>query len=241
MKYRSDDEIEYAARGLRVRLGIDDQDRPDMLTALEKAKALGIIKDYVQIESLPNAEAKFDPQEEKIFGTRQFFAALANGDRRARFTLAHEFGHEEFDHTRTRYRSVLPRSITKRPVSFTEARDESDANRYAGAFLCPYHRAQYKLGTTLDWLATKFNVNRQVAEIRLPVLQRMYRQENRLLRPLPANVIDILRRFQGNGRKLKSLEDHERLYGELKEKTMKAISALIRNAVNLPWFAKERS
>jgi Zn-dependent peptidase ImmA (M78 family) len=179
MKYRSDDEIEHAARSLRARLGIDDQDRPDMLAALEKAKALGIIKDYVQVESLPNAEAKFDPQEEKIFGTRRFFVALANKEPRARFTIAHEFGHEEFDHTRTRYRSAIPRTITKKPSSFSEVRDESDANRHAGAFLCPKHRAQYVSGTTADKLATKFNVSRQVGEIRLSVLERMYRRGKR--------------------------------------------------------------
>lgn len=218
MKYRSDDEIEHAARSLWMRLGIDDQDCPDMLAALERAKALGIIKDYVQLDSLPNAEAKFDPQEEKIFGTGRFFAALANKEPRAHFTLAHEFGHEEFDHTRTRYRSVIPRTITKKPTSFSEARDESHANRYAGAFLCPKHRAQYNLGMTTEQLAVKLNVSRQVAEIRLPVLERMYRRENRFPRPIPANVIDILREIQGKGRALKILELHERFYGALKEK-----------------------
>jgi hypothetical protein len=78
MRYRNDEEVEHAARSLRVRLGIDGEDRPDMAAALAKAKALGIIKDYVQIDSLPNAEAKFDPQEEKIFITKRAFVALKN-------------------------------------------------------------------------------------------------------------------------------------------------------------------
>jgi Zn-dependent peptidase ImmA (M78 family) len=141
MKYRSDDEIEHAARSLRIRLSIDEEDRPNMAEALAKAKALGIIKDYVQLDTLPNApgaEAKFDPSEGKIFITKRAYIAAKNNSPRARYTVAHELGHQELDHTRTRYRTFQSRTASGRVASSTEIRDESDANRYAAAFLCPY-------------------------------------------------------------------------------------------------------
>jgi Zn-dependent peptidase ImmA (M78 family) len=71
---------------------------------------------------------------------------------------------------------------------------------------------------TAAQIAAKFNVSQQVAEIRLIILERMYRRQHGILRPLPANVVDFLQSFQGKGRRLKSLDDHERLYGALAEK-----------------------
>jgi Zn-dependent peptidase ImmA (M78 family) len=220
VRRKTDEEIEDVMRRLRVRLGIDDQDCPDMLAALVKAKALGIIKDYVQVDALPNnAEAAYDPNEQKIFFTKPTFAALTKNDPRARFTLAHEFGHEEFDHARTRYRSSSSMLAARKSASVAEKREEPEANRAGAAFLCPYHRANYRPGMTAEQVARKFKVSLQVAEIRLQVLERMYRREHGIPRPLPGNVVDLLRTLQGKGSPLKSLEVHERAYGAFREKS----------------------
>jgi Zn-dependent peptidase ImmA (M78 family) len=217
MTRRDDDEIERIVNALRIRLGIAVEDQPDMAEVLSRAKALGIIKDYVLVDYLPNAEAKYDPDEQKIFITKRAFIALRNGSKRERFTIAHELGHDELDHSRVRYRTSLPRSVTGKPASRSEELDESEANRFAAAFLCPSDRANYVPGMTADQLAEKFDVSLEVARIRLEVLKRMYYRKNRIPRPLPKGVVDFLKAAERKGRPSESLELHERTYGKLVE------------------------
>lgn len=214
MKRLSDEAIENAAREFRVALGMDDQDQPNVFEALSKCKALGIIKDiaFVDDSVIPGAEAAFDPKQQKIFVSH---TCEARGHRhpRTRFSIAHEFGHKDLDHSRQRNRSSTAKSASWRATSYVEDKEESEANRFAGAWLVPYHRVDDPLAVTPQELARQFNVSEKVAEIRLPILQRIYRREHNIPRPLPGNVVDLLRRLEEGGPKLASLELHERNYG----------------------------
>lgn len=218
MAYCTDEEFERVARDLRIKVGVDDQDRPYMVQVLATAKFLGLIKDYVIVDDsiLRGAEAQFNPQEERMYVTRRTFAEAERQVPRARFAIAHEFGHSEFDHTRTRNRSINPRQSN----SLTPAiqKDENEANRFAGAFLIPCHRANYLPGMTAGKLAERFKVSSKVAEIQLEALARMYRRKNGIIRPLPPKVVDFLREAQRKGHQVKSLEEHDRVYGVPKEK-----------------------
>jgi hypothetical protein len=44
-----DEDLELAARRLRMKLGIDDQLRPDMITVIFKLKDCGMIKNYIRV------------------------------------------------------------------------------------------------------------------------------------------------------------------------------------------------
>jgi hypothetical protein len=214
MKRLSDETIENHAREFRVALGIDDQDQPNVFDALSRCKALGIVKDvaFVDDSVIPGAEAAFDPEQQIVFVSR---TCELRGYRhpRTRFSIAHEFGHKDLDHSRRRNRSSASMSSAWRATSYAEDKEESEANRFAGAWLIPYHRVGNPLTASPQELARQFNVSEQVAEIRLPILQRMYRREHNIPRPLPGNVIDLLRKLEGNGPKLESLELHEKNYG----------------------------
>lgn len=210
----TDENIEGAARSLRIALNVDDQYRPDVFEALACAKALGIIKDYVTVDDsiIPGADAAYDPATQKIFLSATC-RSRGKDHVRTRFSIAHEFGHDELDHTRRRNRSSVSMKASGRAASYIEIKEESEANRFAGAFLIPAHLVKSPLTTTAKELAQKFNVSEQVAEIRLEVLQRMFRRKHGIPRPLPGNVIDFLRHGGGS----KALEIHEKTYGRNRE------------------------
>ena len=69
MVSRSDDDIEKLAQALRIKLGVDDQLRPDMVVVIERLKIQGYIADYVRVPDrlMVDAEARFDPHERKLY------------------------------------------------------------------------------------------------------------------------------------------------------------------------------
>jgi hypothetical protein len=148
MPLRDDEDFEAAARSLRIRLGIDEQLRPDMTTVIIKLKNLGMIKDYVRIpdEEMLDDEAYFD-SEKRLLCLREstFCAASAMYTftevqrRRARYTIAHEIGHIALGHDGIRYRGKtgdLPKELIGKV-----RRQEREAERFAAAFLVPQHLA----------------------------------------------------------------------------------------------------
>ncbi len=146
MAGRSDEDIELAARQLRITIGIDDQPRPDMTTVIIKLKDHGIIKNYVRVpdSEMPNDEACFDSDERLLYIRESTFCAASamhtyseSERRRARFTIAHEIGHVALRHEGTRYRGTT--DVLAKKFARQVGPDERDAERFAAAFLVPAH------------------------------------------------------------------------------------------------------
>ena len=144
----ADEDFEAAARKLRIRLGIDDQLRPDMITVVVKLKDHGLIANYIRVpdDEMPDDEAFFD-SETKLLHLRDSTFCAANAvytysesdRRRARHTIAHEIGHIILRHEGIRYRGksgALAEEIVR-----NIQRQEREAHRFAAAFLAPAHLA----------------------------------------------------------------------------------------------------
>jgi Zn-dependent peptidase ImmA (M78 family) len=141
-----DEEIELAARKLRIKLAIDDQLRPDMPTVVFKLKAHGMIRDYVRVpdHEMPDDEARYDSFRKLLYIRESTFCA-ANSmftystveRRRARYTIAHEVGHVALGHDGVRFRGNTG-AIAEQIVQKIR-RQENEANRFAAAFLAPAH------------------------------------------------------------------------------------------------------
>jgi hypothetical protein len=146
MPARSNDNIESAARHLRMKLGIDDQPRPDMTTVIVKLKDRGLIKNYVRVPDadMPKDEACFDSAERLLYIRESTFCAAsamytfsAGERRRARFTIAHEIGHIALGHDGTLHRGAT--SGLAKKLGREAAQNEREADRFAAAFLVPEH------------------------------------------------------------------------------------------------------
>ena len=79
-------------------------------------------------------------------------------------------------------------------------RDEFEANRLAAAFLAPLHLAGNPLEQTVEEIVQRFFISFQAAEIRKPILDRLYRRLHNIPRPLPSFVEEFLRKNKGKGR-----------------------------------------
>jgi Zn-dependent peptidase ImmA (M78 family) len=205
MAYLSEEQIEEATRKLRIRLGIDQQTIPDMMTVIVKLKGLGIIKDYRRVADNDMLEdlATFDPDPKVLLIRESTFCAMNRNEPRARFTIAHELGHMWLGHKRTRHRNVSGREIEK--IAPTIRRDEYQASRFAGAFLAPAHLANGHM--TANQLAQRFILSSKSAEIRKGELERLHRREHGVVRPLPEEFAEFLRALgKKEGRNLPSLD-----------------------------------
>jgi Zn-dependent peptidase ImmA (M78 family) len=141
-----DNDIEMAARKLRIELGIDDQLRPDMPTVIFKLKDHGLISNYERVpdEEMPNDEAKYDSSQRILYLRESTYCAAnamfnfsASERRRARYTIAHEIGHIALKHDGIRFRGNTA-SIAESIVPKIR-RQEYEANRFAASFLAPAH------------------------------------------------------------------------------------------------------
>jgi Zn-dependent peptidase ImmA (M78 family) len=148
MPSRDDEDIERLARQLRIKLGIDNQLRPDMITVIIKLKDQGIIKNYVRVpdDEMPDDEACFDSEEKLLYIRESTFCAanamytyLETERRRARFTIAHEIGHIALGHKGVRHRGAT--STEAKEYGRKLRHGERDAERFAAAFLAPAHLA----------------------------------------------------------------------------------------------------
>ncbi|MBX9778686.1 MAG: ImmA/IrrE family metallo-endopeptidase [Xanthobacteraceae bacterium] len=148
---RLDDEgIERIARQLRIKLGIDDQLRPDMMTVIVKLKEHGIIKNYVRVpdEQMPDDKACYDSDDKLLYIRESTFCAAnalyshAHTDaerQHARFTIAHEIGHVALKHEGLHFRGKSSDAAKRIPSKVRW--HERDAERFAAAFLAPAHLA----------------------------------------------------------------------------------------------------
>ncbi len=207
MPYLPEDQIETAARNLRIKLGLDLHSNPDMMTVVVKLKHLGFIKNYRRVPraEMPDDEAAFDPFERLLLIREDTFCAMNRDDPRARFTIAHEFGHMELGHKNTRHRNVSSRRIEK--IAPTIKRDEAQANRFAGAFLAPPDSTSSPMDTPVEAIAKRFNLTSSAARVRKAELETIYRRELGIKRPLPQVVVDLLRDARDRGHSVTSLDD----------------------------------
>lgn len=206
MPYLPDEDFERKARKMRVALGIDDQLCPDVIDVVQKLKHRGSITDYVRVPDhlMQEAEAKFDPCDRKLYLRESTYCAARKCEPRARWTVAHEIGHIALHHDRARNRSTLPTEIEQ--IAPTIRRDETQAHKFAAAFLAPYHRANFSLEMTSNEVAKLFGISLPAATRRVQELGRIYRKLRGIQRPLPKGVVDFLAEAQRKGHKITSLE-----------------------------------
>jgi Zn-dependent peptidase ImmA (M78 family) len=220
-----DEDIERVALEARRVLGIEFVPRPDMITAVFKAQHLGLIQNYVRVPDadMPDDLAAFDPDErilslqESTFTAANEVVGIPPERPRARFTIAHEFGHLFLGHKKTRHRNVSGRRIEQ--IAVPIIRDERDADRFAAAFLAPAHLVENALLLSARDVAEKFGLGSTASTIRLEVLQRLYRRAHNIPRPIPESVYKFLVDAAKRGAKITSIEaEHKRRLQEAKAK-----------------------
>jgi Zn-dependent peptidase ImmA (M78 family) len=154
---KSRNSITELARDLRKRLGVDDQHAPDLKQVLAE---LPKIAPQFQLEvgdtRIPHVDAIVNFRTKKLYVKPDVLEGLNRGDKRARFTIAHELGHIALSHEATRFR--------KKPGAHIDLRDrhrEREASIFAIEFLLPRHLVQ-KYRTVRD-IASDFQVTPAVA------------------------------------------------------------------------------
>ncbi|WP_422389124.1 ImmA/IrrE family metallo-endopeptidase [Bradyrhizobium septentrionale] len=170
---------------------------------------------------MPDDLAAFDPEtgilslQESTFTAANEVLGNPPGRKRARFTIAHEFGHVFLGHKKTRHRNISGRKIEK--IAAPIVRDERDADRFAAAFLAPSYLVENPLLVSDRDMADKFDISQTASSIRLDVLQRIYRRTHGIPRPIPESIYEFLTDAAKRGAKVTSLEaENKRRIAEAK-------------------------
>lgn len=201
MPYYSDEDFERLATTLRVALCLDDQVKLDVMEFLRRLKRQGYIADYVRVpdETIPDAEAKYNPDDRRIYLRESVNIGAENWIDRHRFTIIHEAAHAAFNHQLERKRSLAGKAIVELSVGSIR-RDETQANKLAAAIIAPFHKAEFSLSTTAQQLMTRFGLSGQAASKRVNEMAGIFRRLHNIPRPLPPGIIDFLsaRRREGH-------------------------------------------
>ena len=114
----SDEGLEQLARTVREELDIDDIMKVDSIEFLRLLKHKGCIKDYVRLpdSDLPDAEAKYDPDDDKIYLRKSVSSHAEKGVPHDRFTVFHEGAHALLGHQHERKRSLGALARTEKRV-----------------------------------------------------------------------------------------------------------------------------
>jgi len=206
MAYLRDEDYEFAARNLRIALGVDEQLRPNMVEVARLLKRHGYIADYVIAPDakMQDAKAKYDPDERRLYISESIWQAAHNADPHAIWTIAHEVGHIALNHRKTRNRSVLPQKIEK--IAGPVRQDERQADKFAASFLAPFHRSDFTLETTAQQLVKRFGISLPAAILRVKEFEPMFRRLHGISRPLPFGVVDFLAEQRKKGYMVTSLD-----------------------------------
>ncbi|ANY83402.1 hypothetical protein BB934_34505 (plasmid) [Microvirga ossetica] len=202
LRHVTDEEIEQRVKVLRAELGLQNQSRPDLITAIEKLTARFRHFSYQQIPDaeMPGAEAQWDARKGVLRIRESVIAAMQRGGPRARMTIANEIGHFAMRHAGVRSRSTTQATTGKRLL---EARkEESEARRFAAMFLAP----NYLLSATdtVEEIADRFGLSVEAAMIRKGEFDAFQRRASGQRRELPSIVVDYLKDAQRRGVKLRT-------------------------------------
>lgn len=209
------EDMESAADAARVKFGLWGRDvAPDMMTIIVKMKRLGMIKNYCRSQDcdMPHDEATYDAIDRILYIPERTFSAMNRGGSRAQMTIAEEIGHIVLRHKGVRHRTTNEK-LTGRPdaekLDKQIRRDEAHARRFAAAFLVPRAFVDDPQRSTAEELASRFNVSLTAARIRKDELERLYRREHQIKRPLPQGVLNYLRDAKKKGFDVKSIENDD--------------------------------
>lgn len=144
---------------------------------------------------MPDAEAMFVADDRSIHLRQSTYDAAEREDPHARFTVAHEIAHCALYHQHTRKRGIAVSAFEKKVFR----RDERQADKFAAAFLAPFHKAAFNLNTTAAQLAQRFGLSARTSKTRVEEIAGIYRGRHNIRRELPAGVADFLaaRRREG--------------------------------------------
>ena len=180
-----------------VSVGIDDRYCPDLIFVLNELQRSGKLKAYVRKPraQMPDDEAYYDTLEGIVYIRDDTFSALDHTSlgprverRRARFTTAHELAHVTQGHSGIRYRGTTNKLAEK--VVWKIRRQETEAYRFAAAFLAPLHLANASM--TAECISELFDINISAARLRKQTLEKMDRRARGIKRSLPPGIVDFL-------------------------------------------------
>ncbi|TNC12672.1 ImmA/IrrE family metallo-endopeptidase [Methylobacterium terricola] len=201
-RFRTNEELERLARETRVKLGLENQDRIDMMTVIQKLKAAYPGFQYAREpdEILPDAEAQWDSSKRVIRLRESVFRAMQRGEPRARMTTSHEIAHFLLGHEGIRNRSLVKTAAER--FANEVKREESEARRLAPMLLAPSYLV--KSEDTVDEISRRFGISLEAAAIRREEVSALERQASGDVRPLPQVVIDFLREAKRRGQTVRT-------------------------------------
>jgi len=213
MALRSDEDFEAAARQLRSESGVNDYFCPDLIFILDELKKANKITGYRRVpDSDIDDLAFYDSTEnmvvmrETVYSTLDHpFRASKIERRAARFTIAHELAHFARRHEGRHFRGVI--NERARAIPSKVGAHETEANRFAAAFLMPAHLAPP--GLSAEDLSDLFNVNLRPAQIRKDALERMRRRAMGVKRPLTPKTKEFFRDARRKGYKIDRLDEDD--------------------------------
>lgn len=193
----TDEDIERKASAFRRQLGGEAQPYPDLMTVIQKIKSAQKSFNYLRVpdRDMPDAEAQWDSDAQRMSMRESVFQAMQRGEPRARMTIAHELGHFVLGHSGVRNRATAQNAAEK--YLSNVRREEREAKRFAAAFLAPAELIS--ADDTADEIARRFGLSSEAAEIRRSEVEAMRLRESRQTRKLPANVLDYLREAKRRG------------------------------------------
>lgn len=165
VKRLSVQEIREAANGFRSLLGLDEP-AIDVINLLDSMQYAGVGYDVWERSEMGDDEARCLPDEYTILIREDVFDAASEGKPRARFTMAHEFGHLLM------HSGVSPQlARTKSPIHHWEYDSEWQADTFAAELLMPADQVVARCKTIQD-IQNIFNVSWKAASIRFQELKK---------------------------------------------------------------------
>jgi len=202
LRHVTDEEIEQRVKVLRAELGLQNQSRPDLITAIEKLTARFRHFSYQQLPDaeMPDAEAQWDARKGVLRIRESLIAAMQRGEPRARMTIANEIGHFAMRHAGVRRRSAT--QATAGRLGLEAKKEESEARRFAAMFLAPSDLLSAI--DTVEEIADRFGLSFEAAMIRKGEFDAFQRRASGQRRELPSVVVDYLKDAQKRGVKLRT-------------------------------------
>lgn len=206
MAYNTDEDFEEIAKIVRNNVEMDDQIQLDVIEFLRRLKRYGYIAEYLRIPDaiMPDSEAKYIGTKRRIDVRDSTYIGAQDWVDHYRFTIVHECAHALLNHHHERKRSFSAQARIEKKVPSIRG-DEMQADRLGAALIAPFHRANFTLDTTTQYLQSRFGLSASAAGTRHETLSRIYRRQYNLPRPLPAGVIDFLAKQRREGHSVTSL------------------------------------